>query len=177
MKNKFGLNEYESEWAKRGGVIVASYSHENNGEGGSFTKSFLVKKLAENVFIGAETLSEKGDFCAQESFEPQDIDDFSVLGMATREICIDAGVDYIEPPILDESESMRQEREINERHRLELELEELRKDKDMNAVYIAALEFEIRNLHKVKGRYHTQQALENLFKLVGLENNIGEKNE
>ena len=99
-KYELGLNEYELEWAKRGGVIVASYSYENNGEGGSFNGSFLVKRLAENVFIGAETLSEKGGFLAQESFRPEDIDDFYLVCMATREQCMDAGVEYIEPPIL-----------------------------------------------------------------------------
>ena len=42
---------------------------------------------------------------------------------------------------------------------------------------IAELEDAIYNLHKVKGRYHTQQACEALFALVGLENNIGAQND
>ncbi len=39
---------------------------------------------------------------------------------------------------------------------------------------IKELEDAVRNLHKVKGRYHTQQSCERLFELVGLVNNIGE---
>lgn len=41
---------------------------------------------------------------------------------------------------------------------------------------IAELESAIRNLHKVRGRHHTQQACEALFALVGLENKIGAQN-
>jgi hypothetical protein len=40
-------------------------------------------------------------------------------------------------------------------------------------VRIQELEGAIRNLHQVKGRYHTQQACKRLFALVGLGNNIG----
>lgn len=35
----------------------------------------------------------------------------------------------------------------------------------------------IKDLHKARGKYHTQQALEKLFALVGLKNNIGEHDE
>ena len=42
---------------------------------------------------------------------------------------------------------------------------------------IEELEGAIRNLHKVRGRHHTQQACEALFALVGLDNNIGAKND
>ena len=116
-------NEFNLEWAKRGGVIVASYSYENNGDGGSFNKSFLVKRLAENVFIDAETLSEKGGFLAQESFRPEDIDDFYLVCMATREQCMDAGVEYIEPPLCyDEVVVLREENSS-----LEARIEELKR--------------------------------------------------
>ena len=39
--------------------------------------------------------------------------------------------------------------------------------------YINELESAIKNLHKVKGRYHTQEACVRLFEAVGLTNNIG----
>ena len=42
---------------------------------------------------------------------------------------------------------------------------------------IEELEGAIRNLHKVRSRHHTQQACESLFALVGLDNNIGAKND
>lgn len=38
---------------------------------------------------------------------------------------------------------------------------------------VMALETAIHNLHKVRGRYHTQQSCDALFALVGLKNNIG----
>jgi translation elongation factor EF-1beta len=67
--------------------------------------------------------------------------------MATQDECAEAGIDYIETLV---------------------DVEQLKKRID-------ELEQSIKNLHKVKGRHHTQEALESLFKLVGLENNIGEK--
>ena len=39
---------------------------------------------------------------------------------------------------------------------------------------VKELEDAVRNLHKVRGRHHTQQACDALFALVGLDNNIGE---
>lgn len=42
---------------------------------------------------------------------------------------------------------------------------------------ICGLENAIRNMHKVRGRHHTQQACEALFALVGLDNNIGAQND
>jgi hypothetical protein len=80
------------------------------------------------------------------------LDDFlrvyAPIQMATRYECAEEGAKYIEPPV---------------------DVEALQKRID-------ALEQSVKNLHKVKGRHHTQQALESLFKLVGVENNIGESN-
>jgi hypothetical protein len=77
--------------------------------------------------------------------------------MATREQCIDAGVEYIEPPILDESESKLFAA-------LKKEIDFLKQERQAAWCRIDSLEQSIKNLHKVKGRHH---------KLVGLENNIG----
>ena len=56
---------------------------------------------------------------------------------------------------------------------LEKEIDCLKQERQAAWFRINSLEQSIKNLHKVKGRYHTQQACESLFKLVGLENNIG----
>jgi hypothetical protein len=131
-------NEFNLEWAKRGGVVSTSVN-----EKPSFAKHLTTKRdgrVLLQLFI-------KNDESEQWNYGFIYPNDFHVLRMATREECEEAGVEYIEPPA---------------------DVEALQKRID-------ELEQSIKNLHKVKGRHHTQQALESLFKLVGLENNIGLK--
>lgn len=53
---------------------------------------------------------------------------------------------------------------------IRLEAPDLLAENAATTLRIKDLEDAIRNLHKVKGRHHTQQACERLFKLIGIEN-------
>ena len=56
--------------------------------------------------------------------------------------------------------------QVRRLERFEAECESIKRENEK-------LKTAIRNLHKVRGRHHTQQACEALFAIIGLTNNIG----
>ena len=152
MNNEFGLSGYELELAKRGGVVkvINLYSpvHE-------VFYAKLVEPLGGWGYFAkchGNRISTKDVLLFEAAYCTNDretLEGYNVLGMATPKECEEAGVEYIEP-LVDPAPLKKR---------------------------IDEFEDAIRNLHKALGSYPTQKALESLFKLVGLENNIGEKNE
>lgn len=157
-------NEFDLELAKRGGVVLYSI---HLGYGVGLHQELL--SLVGGIFFKVARLGRYGEsekiyppiesLITEKNFEKVP----GVLSYASKSICESAGIEYIEPPVDVET--------------LEKEVGYLKQERQAAWCRIDSLEQSIKNLHKVKGRYHTQQALESLFKLVGLENNIGEKNE
>ncbi len=83
-------NEFNLEWAKRGGVVNTSVNEEP-----SFAKHLTTKPDGRVLF----QFFVKNDESEQWHFGFIYPNDFHVLRMSTRAECEAAGVEYIEPPV------------------------------------------------------------------------------
>ncbi len=142
-------NEFDLEWAKRGCIVLYQI---NLGYGIGLHQEMMM--LVNGHFFKVAEICRYGNKLKkitpiETAFTEENFRrKVGRFSYPNKYFCESVGLEYIAPPV---------------------DVEALQKRID-------ELERSIKNLHKVKGRYHTQLALESLFKLVGLENNIGEHN-